>query len=312
MPEAIDVRAKVRVAIVTYNSARHIASCLQSIVCQAADLDIVLVDNGSSDDTCQIVRSRFSHVRLITLADNVGFARGVNLAASEPAAGEYILLLNPDAVLAPDAVDALLRMARADPSAQIYGGKMLKTSGEVNLTSCHAAPSLLQAAAFAFCIDAKGLTHLDPDSLGGWSRSGTRHVPALSGGFLLVTAELWRSLKGLDEAFFLYGEDVDFCLRARPHGARPLFVDQAVCIHDGGASSRSRSDFLVSLLAGTIELYQRHLPPMAVPLARRFMILGALLRALGEGGVRPGQNSWRETWRRRWEWRGGWTGTRAS
>lgn len=301
------VRPVIRVVVVTHNSARHIAACLSAVSSMAADLELRVGDNASSDATVALIRRDFPDIAVQEGARNLGFGLAVNGLCGDLAGTDYVLLINPDAVLEPGAIDALAALAARYPQAGLYGGRMLDAEGRMNPVSCLPAPSLWQAAAFGLGLSlVRGAPVLDPDSLGGWRRTGTREVPVLTGGMLLIAAPLWTALGGFDEAFVLYGEDVDLCLRARALGARPMFTDRAVFRHDDGASATSRADQQVNILRGKVSLYRRHLKGGAGRLACGFLRLGALLRAGLEIATGRRERPWAEVWRRRADWRGGW------
>jgi GT2 family glycosyltransferase len=183
---------------------------------------------------------------------------------------------------------------------------MILPDGRLDPTSCLALPSLWHAAAFGLGLSLLHGAFFDPDSLGGWKREGIREVPALTGGLMLIDAKLWRKLGGFDERFFLYGEDVDLCMRARQIGARPLFTDACTYIHRGGASSATVADRAVAILTGKATLYRRHLFPLLRPIASAFLLMGVALRSTLERVARPNQKIWRDVWSRREEWRQGW------
>ena len=305
---AVPARPRLTAVVVTYNSAALISDCLASLTCRGADLDICVIDNGSTDDTLQRIAALDTEGRIAVEATgrNLGFAAAVNRATqADPSGtcGDYILLVNPDAVPAPDAIDALLALARLRPGAGLYGGRMETPDGRLDRSSCLALPSLRLWLAFALCAGAlPGLSLLDPDSLGGWRRDDTREVPALTGGFLLVSRHLWQRLDGFDTRFFLYGEDVDLCRRARSLGARPMMTDLCRYCHVGGASASSRGERTVLILHGLVELTV-NLPMARV--ARCLILLGVAIRACIAPAVGSKQH-WQIAWRHRDAWRHGW------
>lgn len=303
----LDRRARVAVVIVTYNSAADVLPCLEALSSRWADLDVVVIDNASQDETADLVRAS-GRARLILNPDNEGFGRAANRAAAT-CSSDYLLFVNPDAIASPGAVDALLTLSLLNPDAGLYGGRMVDEAGRLDPTSCLANPGL--AAALAFGTGAsmlRGWPVLDPDSLGGWARDGTREVPVLTAGFLMVEAQLWSHLRGFDEGYFLYGEDVDLCLRARRLGARPMFTDACTYMHQGGASSSSSADRMIGILKGKATLYGDHSMLGTGWLHRGLLLAGAALRASIERWVRPNSQTWRCAWHHREAWRHGWKG----
>lgn len=302
-------RPSVAVVVVSYNSADMIGECLQNLVCRSANLEIRVIDNGSCDDTLLrlVPMAAAGGIALSAAGQNLGFAAAVNRMTEAELAGggaDYILMANPDVLADPDAIDALIALARLRPEAGLYGGRMETFEGKLDRTSCLALPSLRLAFAFACCANVlPGLSLLDPDRLGGWQRDDTREVPALTGGFLLVDRRLWQRLRGFDTRFFLYGEDVDLSRRAHAFGARPMMTDLCRYRHIGGASSPGDGERAVLFLRGFIELAAHLQMPR---LARHLILAGAALRALMEP-VAGSSRHWRVAWRRRAEWRHGWS-----
>lgn len=273
----------------------------------AAVLEPQVVDNASSDGTVAAIRQDFPELSVQENTCNLGFGPAVNALCGDLDGADYVLLVNPDAVLQPGAIDALAELAVRYPQAGLYGGRMLDAEGRMNPVSCLPAPSLWQAAAFGLGLSLmRGAPILDPDSLGGWRRTGTREAPVLTGGMLLISSTLWSALAGFDETFVLYGEDVDLCMRARALGAKPMFTDRAVFIHDDGASATSRGDQQINILRGKASLYRRYLRGETGGLACGFLMLGALLRAGLEVVTGRRERPWGEVWRRRADWRNGW------
>lgn len=299
----------VDAVVVTHNSRDHVERCLTSLTSSAADIRVTVVDNASSDGTVDLVR-RLPGVRLVARPTNVGFARAVNdaLAGAE---ATYVLLVNPDVVLDPASVDELIAVALRFPRAGLYGGRARRPDGGLDPTSCLAWPSVGQALAFALGVSRwPGLSRLDPDGLRGWRRDDIRPVPVLTGSLLLVDGGLWRQLTGFDERYWLYGEDVDLCCRARQRGAEPLFTDRAGYVHVGGASS-SAAERTALILRGKSTLYLHHLGPVGGRVARAALLAGVAWRAGTESlaahlGRSRREPRWSVAWRTRGSWQQGW------
>jgi len=156
---------------------------------------------------------------------------------------------------------------------------------------------------------AKGRRGFDPESLGAWDRGDEREVPAVSGCFQLIDRSLWNDLGGLDERYFMYGEDADWAARARAVGARPRFVPSAEIIHDLGGSSTAPQKRVMVMRGKSTFLRLRW--PVLWPLGLALLQMGTLLRgpvanSVRRLGRRRTDDSWAETWRRRREWRAGW------
>lgn len=293
----------VAVFVVTFQNESQIENCLMSVKSSWADLKITIVDNASRDKTKVAVRRFDGAVRLIENTKNRGFAAAVNQAVLQSDPADYILLLNPDVILAPTAIDEVLASALLRQDCRLYGGQMLDSNGRFDSSSCLAKPSLRSALSFFL-----GPAYLwyPPDKLGGWRRDDVRRVPILTGGFLLIDSSLWGGLKGLNEVYFLYGEDVDFSIRAKKFAASPLFTSRSVNTHFRGSSHASKTDMAIKTLAGKMTLTHEHLADWKKPFAKMFFRMGVRVRAIAQRRTATDRVNWRDVWDRRDEWQNGW------
>ena len=312
----------VSVVIVTYRNEADIGACL-SAVGQAAPgigLEVIVVDNASGDGTVAAARAA-GGAKIIERQDNGGFAAGC-ASGAEAATGQWLLFLNPDTVIAPGAVEALLSCAQEHPGTGIVGGRFVHPDGTTDPRSFWGRPSPWSAACFALGLSSllPGSRLFDPEAPQQWSGDPAqqRAVPVVSGAFMLVHRQLWDTLGGFDPVFFLYGEDADFCLRAAAAGCRPMVTAQAVCQHAGGRSSTGAGK-LVLLFTGKATLVRRHFPAWLRGTGVGLLLGGVLLRATASRvtgtasaarQARPTArgDDWRALWAARNEWRRGWTG----
>lgn len=287
----------VRVIIVTYNSERYISSLLESIGSRWADLEVIAVDNASEDDSVNLLENSTFVSKIIKNECNLGFGAAVNQAANLPGDFDFLLLCNPDGIVTEGAVDQLLSIGlKAGPS--VLGAQMLTSDGKPDLTSALAKPSFLHALCFAIGTSAWPMSFLlDPDRSVNKNISETRDVPVITGGFCLTNRALWKSLGGFDPHFFLYGEDVDLCVRAAKLGARVLSTGTATFLHHGGGSSANGTERMLRVLKGKIDLYRRYAPRSG----RILLLTGCALRAAVEK-IQNRDTVWRDCWKRRAEW----------
>ena len=302
--------ANVAIIIVTYNSADCIRPCLDSIFQQPSQLDlqVVVVDNNSPDNTVEIIRDEYPQVELVASSKNQGFAVGVNQGAAQ-ADADFILLLNPDTVVMKGAIDKIVEFATANPENGIYGGQTLQVDGSLEPSSCWAFPTLWSMGMFACGLStfAPQSRWLNPESMADWKRDTVREVDVVTGCFLLTRSEIWRELKGLDERFFMYGEDIDFAFRAHAAGYRPIICPDAKVVHEVGESSSSKSHKMQLLYRGKATLVRTHWRGFGRMVALWLLLSGTALRAylarLGrsqrQGGAGQG---WQDLWRQRREW----------
>ena len=299
----------VAVIIVSYNSENHLGDCLESVFthCRRVNLEVIVLDNASTDNSVALVRNQFPAVKLLTPGRNLGFAAGVNLAARH-ATADYLLLLNPDTVLLESAIDAIVEFARNSPHHGLYGARTFKPDGRVEPSSCWGLPTLWSLAMFATGLSSMARRHplFDPESLGDWPRDTVREVGIISGCCLLVARPVWEKLGGFDERFFMYGEDADLAMRARRSGYRPVICPQARLIHEVGQSSTPAGKLLL-LFRGKATLLRTHWRGL-----RRIAGLGLLLAGVAGRAVstqlaraalrRSAPDRWLVVWRQRREW----------
>jgi GT2 family glycosyltransferase len=252
---------RVSVIIVSYNTREMTLACLRSVFEQTAEtpIEVVIVDNASSDGSPEAIEAEFPQARLIRSRENLGFARANNLAASV-ARGDLLLLLNPDTLVLDRAIDRLAVFASTRPEARIWGGRTVFADGSLNPTSCWRFMSLWSLFALA-----TGLTALwrdsplfNPEGYGGWRRDSVREVEMVTGCLLLISREFWNELGGFDESFFMYGEEADLCYRAREAGARPMFTPSATVVHYGDGSIQMLSAKMINLYSGKVLFMTKH------------------------------------------------------
>ncbi len=259
LPEAAKAAEPVvSVIVVSYNTRAMTIDCIASVLEQTSvPYELIVLDNASPDGSAAAIAGAFppeSGVRLIASPENLGFARGNNVAARE-ATGDYILLLNPDTLVLDHAIDRLVAFAGRVPEAGIWGGRTLYDDGSLNPFSCWG-----RMTAWSLTCRLLGLTAIfrsseffNPEVYGAWPRDSEREVDIVTGCLFLIARETWDRLGGFDPAFVMYGEEVDLCLRARAAGLRPAITPEATIIHYRGASEKVRSDKMVRLLRSKSE-----------------------------------------------------------
>ena len=280
------------------------------------NLEVILIDNASHDCTGEANIENFPQVKLLVSKENHGFAQGCNLAAKN-ACGEYILLLNPDTVVIDRAVERLFAFARANPEAGIYGGRTIFPDGRLNPDFCYRKKTLWSLFCQAF-----GLTKLfrntnlfNPEPYGSWKYDSVREVDIITGCFLMVKTELWRQLKCFNPLFFMFGEEVDFCLRAKKHGFKPMFTPDATVIHYGGVSEPKKVNSIVSTMRAEVTLIHEHWPRAQVGFGVKMIMIRVRIKsiilslgaALGFQGCLEKASIWKGAWERRREWMSGWS-----
>jgi N-acetylglucosaminyl-diphospho-decaprenol L-rhamnosyltransferase len=294
----------VGIVLVTFNSADWIGRCLDAIpaALDGREAELVVVDNASTDDSAALVEREHPEITLIRNAENVGFAKAVNRGAAATTA-PWLLLLNPDMEARPGALRTLLEFAEKNPDNGLYGGRTLTVGGELERSSCWGLPTVWSTFCFAVGLSTifKHSPVFDPESLGHWQRDSVREVGMVTGCLFLVRRDDWERLGGLDERYFVCGEDADFSARARAHGLRPIVTPDAEVVHAVGRSSTSAAGSTPLMLAGKVVYARTHFPRRSAAVVVTLLHIGVALRALGSRctGRAP---KWLATWRRRSEW----------
>lgn len=227
------------IVIVNWNTAGLLAECITAIEYGAASIphDIWVVDNGSSDDSVAMLHRDFPHIHVIESQVNLGFASANNLAMQR-SAGRYLLLLNTDAIVTPGSILALLELAERTPRAGIVGAHLLNPDGSFQASHTD-FPTLWQE----FLI----LTTIGRRLRGYWYPShaaaevkGPQRVDYVEGACLLVRRDAFDDVGGLDESYFMYAEEVDWCKRMAGRNWEVWYQPAAKVVHIGGASSANR------------------------------------------------------------------------
>ena len=227
---------KVTVVIVNWNGAHFLDRCLSALLAQTVTPhEIILVDNASTDDSLDIVRS-FPSVRLLAQNKNLGFARGNNLAiAAADVESEWIALRNPDAYVEPRWLEALLSAAHDDPAFDVFGSKLVVAADS----------AVLDGAGDVYHISGLVWRMGHGADVSSFSEQACE-VFSPCAAAALYRRSAWLEVGGFDEDFFCYVEDVDLGFRLRLAGRRCLYVPSSVAHHVGsGTTGGQHSDFSV-------------------------------------------------------------------
>jgi N-acetylglucosaminyl-diphospho-decaprenol L-rhamnosyltransferase len=259
----------VTVVVVTYNALPWLERCLDAV----RDRDVIVVDNGSTDGTIEVVKAR--GIRLIE-QDNRGMGGGNN-AGMRAAEGRWWFLLNSDAWPLDGAIDELVRFGDAHPDAAVVGPKLLNEDGSLQ-RSVRSEPTLWRLATEYLFIRklAPRTDLLNPLYAGGFDHTTVREADWLSGAALLVRSDAAREVGLFDESFFMFGEEVDWLTRFRRAGWKVYFDPAAEVVHVGGASHGGR--LYVENVRSHLRWFDKHRGPREAERARRLLLVGVRLR----------------------------------
>jgi GT2 family glycosyltransferase len=276
------------IVIVSWNVREDLRECLQSLLreegsrLESGEIEIIVVDNASTDGTAEMVNLEFPQVKLLVNSQNLGYTKANNIGINH-SRGKYILLLNPDTIVHQGALQALIDCAESHPEAGIIGAKLLNPDGSVQ-RSARSFPDI-GAGLFRNTF----LGRLFPNNpfvrrylLTDFGYDEVREVDWVSGAAMLVRRDLIERIGSLDERFWAYCEDVDLCWRAWQAGYKVLFCPNAVITHKVGRSSDQRLvpsliQHHKSMWLFYLKNYRHRYPLLLFPLIG----LGILLRLAG-------------------------------
>ncbi|HIO92648.1 MAG TPA: glycosyltransferase family 2 protein [Leucothrix mucor] len=269
------MKKQLDIVIVSYNTAEYTKRAIQSIYdeTKATDFNIIVVDNASPDNSVEVIRNNFPNVELIESKENLGFAGGVNLGA-KASSSDYILLLNPDTLILEGAIDKLMQFSKKKPNAGVWGGITLNDDLSLNPNNARARISFktLVFSALGLSKIFRSSCFFNHDNYGCWDRKSIRKVDVITGCFFLTPRSLWDELQGLDDTFFMYAEEADYCIRAIKKGYQPIVTPDARIIHHGGVSEANFSGKMIKLLKGKAELINKHTKPWKQPLYKKLLL----------------------------------------
>jgi GT2 family glycosyltransferase len=273
----------VSACIVNWNTRAQVLRCIEALLtCEVSDrLEVIVVDNASGDGSAQAVRDAYGErVVLVANADNRLYAAANNQAFAL-ARGAYVLILNPDAYVRPQALSALIDTLVAHPEAAACAPRLILPDGSVQ-RSCRRFPG-----PWAMWCEVTLLRRLFPRTrlFGGYfygesDLSELREVDQPMTSCVLIRAEDLRALEGFDERFPMFFNDVDLCYRLAERGRKVLYVPEAACTHDHGASTRQvRPAMVAESSRSLLTFYEKHYRArMSRP---AYCLLTGLLRAAG-------------------------------
>jgi N-acetylglucosaminyl-diphospho-decaprenol L-rhamnosyltransferase len=266
------------IIIVNWNTRDFLAQCLQSVYDTVSDLDFetIVVDNASADGSPEMVRREFPQVRLIENADNVGFARANNQAMAI-SQGRCLLLLNSDAVLHPGALQAMCRFMDQHLEAGIVGAKLLNPDGSFQ-ASYMDFPTILGEV----LLLTKLFRLLRPPCFPSHSAAESQEVSEadwVSGACLMIRREALEQVGGLDEDYFMYSEEVDWCWRVKQAGWKVFYLPEAKVLHWGGQSiGRVPLHRRTRVYGGKLLFFRKHRGRGYAVFFRLILLLSAILK----------------------------------
>ena len=274
------VMSQISVIIVSWNGREFLRNCLKSVRDSGGPLvrEVLVVDNASADGSPEMVAQEFPEARLIRSSVNLGFARANNLGL-KAAAGSWLALLNSDVIVHPGCFEQLVAFLKEHSEVGLVGPKILGPDGRLQRT-CRRLPTLWNTICRAFALDnvlsrwrlfsGREMRHCSHDS--------QADVEVLSGCFWMARRKAVEDVGGLDERFFFYAEDVDWCNRFWDSGWRVAFVPAATATHFGGGSSANAPlRYSIHLLRANLDYWRKY---WGIPGQAAFYVLSVIHHSL--------------------------------
>lgn len=254
---------KLSIVLVNYKTRELLRQCLASLFESgtAHPIEVIVVDNASGDGCCQMLREQFPEVGIIANEQNLGFARGSNQGI-RASSGRYVLLLNTDTIVQGNPIDTLIDFLEENPRAGVVGAKLLNEDLTLQaaskafptpLTALFGKQSLMTrwfpnnplTRRYLVCLFADHARPFEVDSVGGAA--------------LMIRREVIEDVGLLDERYFMYWEDVDWCYRIKRRGWKVYYHPHAPIIHLDGKSSNPRdSKLIIAYHKGVFRLFRKH------------------------------------------------------
>lgn len=229
------------IIIINWNSKSVIARCLVSIrKTNLIPAEIIVVDNASTDGSVDLLRVEFPEVKLIVNQDNQGFAAANNQAAGL-ANGRYLLLLNPDTEVRPGAIESMINFADGNRNVAAVGPRLLNPDGTTQRSCWRGYPGITTALIDAFYLwKIPGLPIVRNTELSAVQLRETTDVDHILGAGMLIPRDFWEEIGPLDDRYFLFLEETEWCRRAKSSGRRIVYLPNAEVIHYGQHSMRQQ------------------------------------------------------------------------
>lgn len=288
VPTTSNSSPDISIVIATWNGKRYALECLSSLEENTGSLsvEVIVVDNGSTDGTPDEIQRLFPNVNLIRNGANLGFAKANNIGLAV-ARGKYLGLVNSDVVVLSGCLENILHFMEQNPGIGMLGPKMLAPGGGLG-RSVMRLPTVWNTLCCSL-----GLHNLVPHSkvFGGFLMDNYPYdsiddVEMLTGWFWMVRRQAFEEVGGLDEQFFMYGEDIDWSYRFRKAGWRVVFFPESEALHYGAASSaKAPTRFYVEMRRANLQYFRKHHGHMGALGYKLAVLVHELVRIAGYGVV---------------------------
>lgn len=270
------------IVIVNWNTCDILRDCLESVYLETKGVqsEVIVIDNASEDNSVEMVHCDFPDVILIENQENRGFAAANNQGMAI-AQGRYVLLLNSDTIVLGNAIDKTVAFADNHKNAAIVGCRVLNPDKTLQRT-CFMFPSVLNmllSTSYLYKLFPKN-KFFGRERMTWWERNDIREVDVVTGCFMLVRREAIEQIDLMDEGFFMYWEETDWCYRFKQAGWKIMFTPDAQIIHIGGVSSKQvKPKMVLQWRKSMLFFFRKHKSPLAYLSAWVLIALFYLTRA---------------------------------
>ena len=243
---------KLSIVILNYNVRYFLELCLKSVEAAIQDIDaeIIVVDNNSPDDSCDMIKQLFSSVQLIENRENSGFSKGNNIGVAQ-AKGEYLCILNPDTVVAENTFSKVLQFAESKDKLGIVGCQLIDGKGEFLPESKRHVPT----AKIAFQKMIGNAKHYYTNEL---DKDAEGHTDILVGAFMVLKRNVYNKVGGFDEDYFMYGEDIDLSYKVLKAGYTNYYFGKISALHFKGESTLKDNVYAKRFFDAMEIFYRKH------------------------------------------------------
>jgi GT2 family glycosyltransferase len=266
---------ELSVIIVNWNTRNLLAQCLRLVydTITSLEFEVFVVDNASQDDSVAMVKRLFPQVRLLENEENVGFARANNQALQD-SRGRYVLLLNTDTFVREGTIEQMVAFMDAHPDAGVAGCRLYYPNGKLQ-PSCSSFPSL--STEFYLLTSLDRLLARSPIFGRYWMTcrdfNSVREVDVVMGAFMIVRRQAIEKAGLLDETFFMYSEEVDWCYRIRRNGWKIYYVPHAEATHIwGGSVQHNEAEMVVEMYKSRTAFFRKHYGSLSAWLLKLLLV----------------------------------------
>lgn len=274
----------VSVVVLTYNSEQYLKQCLDSVFKETKDVnfEVIVVDNQSQDKTVEVAKTYGDKIKLIIAPENGGYPKGNNLGI-KASKGKFILIMNPDLYLVENSIERLFLWINAHDDCAIVGPDILTNEQKISsYANASFFPSLPRILTWAFFLERlPGISNVIPTYHTRGIVNKETYADWVSGSFLMVRRQAIEQVGMLDENIFMYGDEVEWCMRFKKSGWKVAYTPITKVVHiEGGSQGGSKRGAILGEFKGLKYIYGKHYPEWQQVVLGTILDMAAFLRVL--------------------------------